>query len=212
MTEFIEVLKALPALIWSLVGACFLSVMWPQIQAGLGRVETFEGFGLKISLRALSDAVEARQVELSGADSPIAKDRLKRERERLAGAEILWVDDRPSGNRLEARIFQALGAQVTFAASNAEALEVLARTGFHLVISDIDRDGRPEGLELLNRLRANGVRVPFIFYVGHATQPPPDGAQGVADRPDALALQVLDALVMRAVKGGTPKAAWEDPV
>jgi hypothetical protein len=33
------------------------------------------------------------------------------------GAEILWVDDRPSNNRNEARMLRSFGALITFAAT-----------------------------------------------------------------------------------------------
>jgi CheY-like chemotaxis protein len=203
MSEFTSLLQALPALIWTVLGAALLWRFAPQLVELLPRIESFEGFGLKFALRALDDAVRARAAGATPAEVAGATDRLKREAGRLDGAEILWVDDRPSGNRREARIFAGLGAHITFAASSAEAEPLIAAGGFHLILSDMKRgDVEDEGLRLLRRLRAKGVQTPFLFYVGRMQEGLPEGAQGLTNRPDRLVALVLDVLAVRAASAG----------
>lgn len=202
MGELAELLKAVSALVWTGVAAAFLLLLREPLGQALGRLERFEGYGVSLSLRALDAAVQARPGSLHGADIGLVADRVRRDGKSLSGAEILWIDDEPSGNRREARVFEALGARLTFATSSAEAERALAAAGgslpaFHLVISDVMRHGEPEGLSFLRDLRDRGSRIPVVFYVGRATQPPPEGADGIADSPDALTRLVLDALSSR---------------
>jgi CheY-like chemotaxis protein len=197
----VEVLKALPGLIWSLLAAGFLFVCRKEITAAIDRVTTFEGFGIKVSLRDLEKALLARDsaAGMFGANAAIARERLRNERKRLDEAEILWVDDVPSGNRHEMHMFAALGARITVAANTEEAMRVIRHVAFHLIISDIHR-GQSEqaGIEMLKELRRNQVVVPVVLYVGTAHLPAPAGASAIVDRPDGLVLAVLDALRFRA--------------
>ncbi len=201
MAEFTELLKALPALIWSLVGAVALWLLRSELPALLRRIDSFEGAGIKVSLKALAEAAQLRHValDLAGPAGARLKDRLERQAKRLAGAEILWVDDRPSGNRHEADVFIALGARITFAASTAEVQGLLAGRPerFDLVLSDWERgDDRNAGPALLAELRDRGNRMPLVFYVGQ-DRDLPRGAQGLTRRPDELVDLVLDALKCR---------------
>jgi CheY-like chemotaxis protein len=156
---------------------------------------------MKVGLSGVSLAMQARP-DLAASVAPLLAERLRREWKRLEGAEILWVDDRPSRNRLEARMFQGFGARVTFAASSEEAQDALGavalgRPPFDLIISNIGRSGRDEGLEMLEHFRAAGVSIPMVFYVGRLQPGLPKGAQGITNRPDELAGLVLDALDRR---------------
>lgn len=195
MAEFVEVLKALPALVWSLVGAVALWRLAPHVGTILPRVGSIEVFGLKMSLRALDEAVKERPGPVDQDASLRAAERLRRDGVLLHGREILWVDDVPSNNRYESRMFQAMGASVTFAASTDEALDILRRGTFHLILSDMGRNGVPdEGERMLTRLRQLKIGTPVIFYTSDASRRVPDGAQGIADQPQDLALRVLDVL------------------
>jgi CheY-like chemotaxis protein len=121
------------------------------------------------------------------------------------GAEILWVDDRPSNNRNEARMLRSFGALITFAATTEEALRALRASTdqhqpFDLIVSDIGRDlPAPDptaGLTMLPRLREAGFQQPVIFYVGHVDPGAgaPAGAFGLTNRPDQLLQLTIDAL------------------
>ncbi|MCI0752149.1 response regulator [Teichococcus vastitatis] len=78
---------------------------------------------------------------------------------------ILWVDDLPENNVIEASILRRQGIEVSAAGSSAEAHQKLAGGQWDLVISDIDREGRSdEGLRFLADLRRAGRTIPVIFY------------------------------------------------
>jgi hypothetical protein len=64
-------------------------------------------------------------VEATAADRKAVLDRANAHRALFEGAEILWVDDRPSNNRNEARMLRSFGSLVTFAATTDEALRAL---------------------------------------------------------------------------------------
>ena len=122
---------------------------------------------------------------------------------------ILWVDDKPEGNRFEIAALAKLQIEVVTARGTDEALQLIAADaeGFGLVISDWERAGEPAqaGLCLLARLRQAGIHWPLVFYHGadtalrsrRAAQARVAGALGEAVLPDELM-----ALVARALQPG----------
>jgi CheY-like chemotaxis protein len=72
---------------------------------------------------------------------------------RLDGVTVLIVDDEPDGQALIARILQGRGARPVCASNAAEALQVLQREVFDVLLSDI---GMPEldGYDLIRKVRA----------------------------------------------------------
>ncbi|MCV2218015.1 TIR domain-containing protein [Thauera sp. Sel9] len=92
---------------------------------------------------------------------------------------VLWVDDRPEGNRHEIAALAKLQIEVVTTRNTEEALARLDSDaeGFDLVLSDWDRpeelDGIPSaGLKLLRAPALRKRRLPVIFYHGefHETQ------------------------------------------
>jgi CheY-like chemotaxis protein len=192
-------------------------VIWllrQPLGAAVGRLATFEAFGVKLALsggQALDAAIELAEknpdwpVEVPAADRKAALDRANANRSILEGAEILWVDDRPSNNRNEARMLRSFGALITFAATTDEASRALQTSAeqhqpFDIILSDISRSlptsDPTAGLTMLPRLRNADFRQPVIYYIG---RPNPDagvpaGAFGVTNRPDQLLQLVIDAL------------------
>jgi CheY-like chemotaxis protein len=83
---------------------------------------------------------------------------------------VLWVDDRPEGNRFEMAAFARLQIEVVTAFHTDEALQRIETDseGFDLVISDWERDGEASeaGLRLLAELRRLAQSLPLIFYHG----------------------------------------------
>ncbi|MHB1373131.1 MAG: response regulator, partial [Thauera sp.] len=86
---------------------------------------------------------------------------------------VLWVDDKPEGNRHEIAALAKLQIEVVTVTSTEEALARLDgdAEGFDLVVSDWDRpealDGTPSaGLKLLRALAARPQRPPVVFYHG----------------------------------------------
>src|SRR5262245_48054512 len=207
-------MRAIASLLWVLLAAFVVWLLREPLTAAVSRLATFEAFGVKFALSggaALNAAIELAQknpdwpVEVPAADRKAALDRANTNRSVFEGAEILWVDDRPSNNRNEARMLRSFGALVTFAATTEEALRAL-RTGteqhqpFDIILSDIGRElPAPDptaGLTMLPRLREAGFHQPVVFYVGRVDPGAgvPAGAFGLTNRPDQLLQLVIDAL------------------
>ena len=221
--QIAHIIKAVAGLFWVLLAAFVVWLLRQPLTAAVSRLASFEAFGVKFGLSgsaALDAAIELAQknpawpVEVPAADRKAAIDRANANRAAFEGAEILWVDDRPSNNRNEARMLRSFGALVTFAATTDEASRALQtaaeqRQPFDLILSDISRDlPAPDptaGLTMLPPLRNAGFHQPVIYYVG---SPKPDvgvpaGAFGVTNRPDQLLQLVIDAL--SRVRGRAPR-------
>jgi CheY-like chemotaxis protein len=212
--EVAHIIGAITSLLWVLIAASVVWLLRQPLTAAVSRMATFEAFGVKFALSggaALDAAIELAQknpdwpVEVPAADRKAALDRADANRSVFEGAEILWVDDRPSNNRNEARMLRSFGALITFAATTDEALRALQTAAeqhqpFDIILSDISRDlpssDATAGLTMLPRLREAGFSQPVIFYVGRpdpgAGVPP--GAFGVTNRPDQLLQLTIDAL------------------
>ena len=122
---------------------------------------------------------------------------------------VLWVDDRPDGNRLETAALAHLQIEVVAVRSTDAALQAVAADseGFDLVISDWERpaEGPQAGLRLLQTLRAAGSAVPLVYY--HATfgvaqrEQRADQARAAGALGEAVLPSDLMALVLRALLG-----------
>jgi CheY-like chemotaxis protein len=115
-------------------------------------------------------------------------------------SKVLWVDDRPENNVHERQAMEALGISFVIARSTTEALDILASQSFDAIISDMGRPPDPQaGYTLLDKLRAEGNRTPFIIYAG--SRSPDDqaearqrGAVGCTNRPNELFEMVLSVV------------------
>ena len=108
------------------------------------------------------------------ADSPLAAF-ARRVRRPLP---ILWVDDRPEGNRVLAQALTRAGLEVVTALDTEEALAVIRapapirrRMRFTAVISDMGRGQAPTaGLDLLTKIRESAIAVPFLIFTSPASE------------------------------------------
>ncbi len=209
-----HIIGAIATVLWVVLAGYALWILRQPIAAVVGRLAGVEAFGVKFSLSggaALNAAIELAQknpdwpVEVPAADREAALERANAHRALFEGAEILWVDDRPSNNRNEARMLRSFGALVTFAVTTEEALRALGIAAqqhqpFDLILSDISRDlpvhDPTAGLTMLPRLREAGFQQPVIFYVGRPEPAAgvPAGAFGLTHRPDQLLQLTIDAL------------------
>jgi CheY-like chemotaxis protein len=228
------IISAFVPYLWITLAAAVLFPARHSVATLLGRLGGLEIFGVKLAMASGGKAMNAAismgskhhryPVDIPDSDRKKALARAEREQELLSDAEILWVDDRPTNNRNEARMLRSFGVIITFAASTTEALEAL-KDGkeqgqpFHLIVSDVRReytvppndrppqteDADPElvvqqnptaGIDMLKDLVASGVTLPVIFYVGHLDPDcqVPAHAFGITDRPDQLLQLTLDAL------------------
>lgn len=123
-----------------------------------------------------------------------------RAQSRLQGRPVLWVDDRPDNNHYERRALEALGVRFALSTSTDDALDQVRRRSFDLIISDMSRP--PDlhaGYTLLDKLRSEGERSPFVIYAGSSS--PEDvresrrrGALGYTNSPQELIRIVTQAL------------------
>jgi len=117
---------------------------------------------------------------------------------------VLWVDDRPENNVHEQHALEAQGLKFERALSTNEALEVLERKKFAVIISDMGRkEGPREGYVLLDKLRETNNNTPFVIYAGsnlpeHRQVAREKGAIGSTNK-----VQELYELVMGVVTNGT---------
>lgn len=78
---------------------------------------------------------------------------------------LLWVDDHPDNNKAEKRYFERRKIAVYQVRTSEEALALLAMYQYRVVISDMNRDGKPlDGLALVREMRRRSDRTPFYLY------------------------------------------------
>jgi CheY-like chemotaxis protein len=78
---------------------------------------------------------------------------------------VLWVDDHPRNNSEERSALRAFGARFRLATSTEQALQILERSQFAVVVSDMARgEDKTAGYSLLYAMRSQGNRTPFIIY------------------------------------------------
>ena len=123
---------------------------------------------------------------------------------------VLWVDD-PRNNRYERQALEALGLRFALSTSTDDALNQLRHQSFDLIISDMGRppDSRA-GYTLLDKLRSQGDRTPFVIYAGSGAsdlvlEANRRGAVSCTDSPQELIRTVTHTL--GTTPGRTP-SAW----
>jgi CheY-like chemotaxis protein len=211
-----KALSGVASVVWASLAVYIVWLLQGSLIGAVSRLTGIEAWGVKFALEggeeAMADAFEIGEknqnwkVVASEEDRQRALERAKKRRRLYEGAEILWVDDRPSNNRNESRMLRSFGALMTFACTTEEARKAidagnLEARPFDVILSDISRD-LPEknpraGLDMLASLRQDGTMLPLIFYVGvlDPNAGLPAGAFGITNRPDALLTLVGDALL-----------------
>lgn len=204
-----ELIKILPSLSLFFLVVIILVVFYRPIRDELlPKLSSLEAGGVKLSFRkdSLDAAIKLAEkspqwkVEVPTEEKEKAIRRAKKNQVLFKRAKFLWVDDIPENNRNERQMFQQLGAVIDLSKSTDNALEILGRAEYDLVISDMTRDGCPTaGLDLLARVRANRNRTPLVFYLGviDETKGVPAGAFGLTNRPDELLHLTFDVLARR---------------
>lgn len=109
---------------------------------------------------------------------------------RLAGVKALLAEDNPTNQLVASQMLEALGATVRVANDGAEALEILERETFDVVLIDIEMP-RVSGIELIRTLRASKdwrSELPLIALTAyvmreHRLAIDASGADGVIAKP-----------------------------
>jgi CheY-like chemotaxis protein len=115
----------------------------------------------------------------------------------IRGARLLVVNDIPNQMFHVIEILRDLGIDVMVETSSEDALRVLSRDAYHVVISDMERDAVPdEGIRFLKQMRDKGILIPVIFTIGRFNPAlgTPAFAFGITNRVDECLNLVFDAL------------------
>jgi hypothetical protein len=176
------------------LGIVYRDVVRKRILPRVGGVKVF-GFEITLLKESLDHAAAASSANVSEGDKWSALQRAEHVRPVFQGAHILWVDDRHRGSQELIRVLRAFGSEVDLARSSDEAMMLLKRHQYEVVISDISRtEGADAGLKMLERMYHEGVHRWTIFYVRNLKAGVPPGAFGITNRPDHLLHLVMDAL------------------
>jgi two-component system response regulator (stage 0 sporulation protein F) len=79
---------------------------------------------------------------------------------------ILLVDDDQEFRKAMKKMFERSGYDVTLAADGREALDVLSKSAFDLIISDL-RMPNLNGMQLMEELKKKNVKIPVIFITAY---------------------------------------------
>ena len=85
----------------------------------------------------------------------------------LAGVRILCVDDESDARQLLHHILVGKEATVALAGSVEEALQLIDKEEFHVLVSDIGMPGR-DGYELIRSIRARAIRLQAVALTAYA--------------------------------------------
>lgn len=202
----IELIKLIPSLLWFLLVVVILLIFHRPIRNDLlPNLTGFKAMGLEFSLirDSIDEALELAEknprwkVEVSQKDKERVLNRTKKHLKVFRDAQFLWVDDVPENNRNELKMFRRLNVEINTAESTEEALEILMKRHYDLVISDMARgDESTAGLTFLEEFRKYNKVTPVIFYIGvfDPEKGSPGQAFGITNRPDELLHLTLDAL------------------
>ena len=202
----IELIRLIPTALWFLLVAVLLFLFHRPIREDLlPSLTGLKAMGVEFSF--VKDSIDAAlelaekspqwKIEVSPRDRELALNRAKQHLKIFRDAQILWVDDHPENNLNERRMFRQLRAEIDIAKSTEEALEILKKGCYDIIISDMARGGQAKaGLEFLQQLRKENKISRVIFYIGvfEPEKGVPEQAFGITNRPDELLHLALDAL------------------
>ena len=127
-------------------------------------------FTVLFPIAALSPGEYQRQPDLAVQQSAIATAGSAAATPRIAGLNILIVDDEPDSRALIRRLFDDAGVSVRAVASAAECMVILERECPDVLISDVGMPGE-DGYSLIRRIRALPGRqheIPAIALTAYA--------------------------------------------
>ena len=86
----------------------------------------------------------------------------------IAGMEVLLVDDEPSIRETLAEFLIQEGHSVTSCGSGERAIDLVMKQAYDVVVCDMNLPGI-DGIDVLERLRANHPAVPVLLITAYAT-------------------------------------------
>ncbi len=195
----VELIKLIPSLIWVGFFITLAFVFYRPIRYELiPRMTGFMALGVEVRFikRELYRAAEEIAVGSEKDRDQVAR-RAQRIKSIIEGARILLVNDIPSQMRYVISILESLGMTVRVVTSTKEALSVMERTSFDLVLSDMRRGDIPdEGQQFLSETLKRGIQRPTIFsvYQFEPERGVPPYAFGITNRVDEMLNLIFDVL------------------
>lgn len=84
-------------------------------------------------------------------------------------AKILIVDDEPDLLELLKELLEDVAGTIHTVADARSALDLIAKSSYHAIVSDITMPGMT-GIELLEAIRSQKNKTPFILVTGYGTR------------------------------------------
>jgi CheY-like chemotaxis protein len=215
-----SIAKLMSSVAWPFITLVLLIRFWPDIMRIIESREdiNLKGLGFEANFNSKTSAsvdslVAARATkpgykptsdspadESKAASEVVADSVTPRFLNKAKRSAILWVDDTPDNNIFERKALEALGIRIILAASTSEALDIISNQRVDTIISDMCRppDTRA-GYTLLEYLRANGIKTPYVIYAGsrspeHIAESKRYGAIGCTNDPYELFQYVVECL------------------
>jgi CheY-like chemotaxis protein len=187
MGDLAKLVEALSAAAWPVI---ILYVIWRYrqgfadlITSAKNREFTVEFGGQKLSMKEASaeqrglledlqkqlneirEKVEGSKIPAAAAAAELVKDRLMP----IVSNAVLWADDHPKNNSFFIDLLQKRGYRVDLAISTQDALSLLDRNKYLLIISDMSRDeagkdNQDAGVDLLEEVKKRRIDSPYVVF------------------------------------------------
>lgn len=148
--------------------------------------------------KELDASISRKQMQLSDAQKNALFTRMAAVKDRKTPIKALWFDDDFGAPELsEMRLIRALNVQLDRVFEENLVEKMIAETPYDLIISDMKRgENGKAGIEFLQKLVANNMRLPMIFYVVkmHEERGTPPYAFGITNSPSELVHLVMDVI------------------
>jgi len=193
----VELIKTIPTLLWIIFSLIVLRIFYKPIRKELiPRLSGFKAFGVEATF-IKDQLAQATKEEITEEVLDQVARRAQRLREIVTGAQLLIVNDVPDEMVHVRNILASLGVSVSIARTTKQAISMMKKTRFDVVISDMSRNGvNDEGLRFLDETLRLQLHRPTIFTVGRfdPSKGVPAYAFGITNRVDELLNLIFDVL------------------
>jgi CheY-like chemotaxis protein len=206
----VELIKALPGLLWALVALVAFLVLRRTLVEKLVQVRNVKTAGVELTFaeQLLDEAAANAQPHTAPTATKrrATVSRLEHAVDVLKDGRILWVNDNPDGVRPLVDLFRRLNMTVETARSTDEALPLTRTRPYDIINTDMRRDteepAATAGLTLIEAVRQQGVHLPVIVLAAafDPTLGVHPGIFAYTNRSDELVHLVID--VMERVRFG----------
>ena len=166
-----KVIETIPSMAWVLLATVAFFALRPELLPLLRRTKSLSfpfgtaHFGEGVEL--LQEAAARHGASVSPQQSRAVVGRLDHAADALKGGRLLWVDDLPGNNRPIVELLERAGLTIDLALRTDEAVGMLQRHGYDVMITDMRRGDDPQaGLRLIEEMDELGIRVPTLVFTG----------------------------------------------